>query len=106
MVKEITQLLVTFGIIGGIALAPTSFTKPSEPDLELPVVGTYENLKKLVEESSESNYRGGIQFGVVTDLAMNAVAIPETTLLTPETILPIAPPTPLIRKSTIFWMES
>ena len=80
MVKEIAQLLVTFGIIGGIALAPTSFVKPSEPDLELPVVGTYENLKKLVEESEESNYRGGIQFGVVSDLAMNAVAKSEAVM--------------------------
>lgn len=73
MVKEIAQLLVTFGIIGGIALAPTTFVKPSEPDLELPVVGTYDNLKKLVEESEESNYREGIQFGVVADLADFAV---------------------------------
>jgi len=80
MVKEIAQLLVTFGIIGGIALAPTTFTKPTEPDLELPVVGTYENLKKLVEESSESNYRGGIQFGAVADLAMNAVSKGEAVM--------------------------
>ena len=80
MIKEIAQLLVTFGIIGGIALAPTTVMKPVEPDLELPVVGTYENLKKLVEESEESTYRGGIQFGVVSDLAMNAVSKGEAVM--------------------------
>lgn len=62
MVKEVTQLLVAFGIIGGIVLAPTTFfnEKVNEPDLDLPVVGTYENLKKLVAESEKSNYRFGL----------------------------------------------
>lgn len=75
MVKEITQLLVTFGIIGGIALAPTTLTpeKSKEPDLDLPAVGTYENLKKLVEESEDNEYkfyRGGLVFNAVADVQM------------------------------------
>jgi uncharacterized secreted protein with C-terminal beta-propeller domain len=65
MVKEIVKLFAVFGIIGGIAVGPSlvkTDTDVFEPNLELPTVGTYENLIKLVEESdnSRNRYYGGI----------------------------------------------
>jgi len=65
MVKEIVKLFAVFGVMGGIAVGP-SLVKTNaevfEPNLELPTVGTYENLLELVEQSNNTRdvYFGGI----------------------------------------------
>ena len=73
MIKEIAKLFVAFGIIGGVAVGPGLVKENNvnaEPNLELPTVGTYENLKEIISKSQEEyKYRGDVFFG---DLAMNA----------------------------------
>ena len=58
MVKEIIKLMVAFGIMGGVVVAPNMLqqeVKVNEPNLELPTVGTYEKLKELVNKADENN---------------------------------------------------
>lgn len=58
MVKEIIKLFTVFGVMGGIVVAPGLVKKDqevSEPNLELPTVGTYDNLKKIVEKANSSS---------------------------------------------------
>ena len=83
MIKEIIKLMVAFGIMGGIVVAPGMIEKEvqvSEPNLDLPTVGTYEKLKELVEEADESNsyyYRDRMTLGsMLTKNAMpDAIAM-------------------------------
>jgi len=74
MIKEIAKLLVAFGVIGGVTVAPGLVKENNvklEPNLELPTVGTYENLKEIISKSQEEyKYREDVLFG---DLAMNSV---------------------------------
>lgn len=71
MIKEVVKLFAVFGVLGGISVAPglvKTDEKIVEPDLELPVVGTYENLKSIVEKSQENTRYYGY------DLAFNGMA--------------------------------
>ena len=69
MIKEIIKLMVAFGIMGGIVVAPNMIpqeVKVNEPNLDLPTVGTYEKLKELVNKADENNnyyYMDRMTFG-------------------------------------------
>ncbi len=59
MIKEIAKLLAVFGVMSGIAVAPGLVKKEEkifEPNLDLPTVGTYENLKSLVKKADVTDY--------------------------------------------------
>ncbi len=59
MIKEIAKLFAVFGIMSGIAVAPGLVKKEEkifEPNLDLPTVGTYENLKSLVKKTDATDY--------------------------------------------------
>ena len=83
MVKEIVKLFAVFGVMGGIAVGPSLIKKDEvvfEPNLDLPTVGTYENLKEVVRKSNES-YRGN--YGYISDTvgifnAMDDMAMAES----------------------------
>lgn len=57
MLKEVIKLFAVFGIMSGVTLAPSLVKeeKVFEPDLDLPTVGTYENLKTLVQSSKNNS---------------------------------------------------
>jgi len=76
MIKEIVKLFAVFGVLGGIAVAPGLVKKEEiyEPDLELPTVGTYENLKKIVKEANDT-HRGVYYGGLKSDLVFNSAAM-------------------------------
>ncbi len=69
MIKEIIKLMVAFGIMGGIVVAPNMLqqeVRVNEPNLDLPTVGTYEKLKELVNKADENNnyyYMDRMTFG-------------------------------------------
>lgn len=67
MVKEVLKLFAVFGIIGGVAVAPgllENEEKVVEPDLELPTVDTYDNLKKLVSDATSNERYYGMDFAL------------------------------------------
>ncbi len=82
MIKEIIKLMVAFGIMGGIVVAPNMLqqeVRVNEPNLDLPTVGTYEKLKELVNKADENNeyyYMDRMTFGssMVKNAMPDAVA--------------------------------
>lgn len=73
MIKEIIKLFAVFGVIGGVAVAPGVMKKEEvfELNLDLPTVGTYENLKEIVKKSEENNNHR-YYYGEMVDLAVNS----------------------------------
>ncbi len=77
MIKELVKLFAVFGVMGGIAVAPglvKSSQEVVEPNLELPVVGTYDNLKKIVKNSATTNgYNSGLNYNLKSNLKSNSL---------------------------------